>query len=125
MIDVLTIERKTGDTFPILAKIVGEDGPYSLQDVSQIVLVVSDLKDESSDPAPVIEIFSTGTVVNPAAVEGDDDLGHATFPVTPALAELVKDKYFAEIRMIESTFIHTTETFEYKVTARVGSATGV
>lgn len=124
MVDVLTIERKTGDTYPILAKLVDADGsPYPLTDVTQIVLVVSDEKDEVLDAD--IELFSTGTVVNPTAVTGDADLGHATFPVTTELSELLKDKYSSEIRMIQSTFVHTTETFEYKVVARVGSVTGV
>lgn len=124
MVDVLTIERKTGDTYPILAKLVDADGlPYALENVTQIVLVVSNEKDETL--GATIELFSVGTVVNPTATTGDPDLGHATFPVTVDIAALVKDKYSSEIRMVQSTYVHTTETFEYKVVARVGSVTGV
>lgn len=117
MVDVLAIERKTGDTYPILASIVDADGvAYPLTNVTQIVLVVSDQKDEVE--AEAVELFSVGSVV-------DEALGTATFPCTVAIAALVKSKYYAEIRMVQSTYVRTTNTFEYKVVVRVGSVTGV
>lgn len=115
--DVELIERKTGDTYPILASIKDADGAaYPLTGVTQIVLVVSDKKDEAD--TETVEIFSEGSVV----VEAD---GSAEFPCPPALAALVAAKYYAEIRMTQTGFVRTTETFEYRVSKRVGSVTGV
>lgn len=121
-INVLEVERKTGDTYPVLVTILDAAGdPYPLTDVTQIALVVSDLKDETL--AEEVEIISLGSVVNSTAVTGDDDLGQASFPVPPELAALVSKKYSAEIRMTQSTYLRTTETFNYRVKVRVGSTT--
>lgn len=105
------IERKQGDTYPVVATIQDADGnAFDLTGATAITLGIdADSANTSPDDATYT---STGTIVS--ATDGT-----VSFPVASPLADAAVANYYAEIQFTQGGYVRSTKTFRYNLVGQI------
>ena len=107
------IERKVGDTYPVVIAIATDSGAaHDMTGATNVLLGIdADKANTSPDDA---EILVLGSVSDPSA-------GEVTFDAdaTDSVAAMAVGNYWAEVQFIQSSYKRTTKTFPFRIIGQI------